>query len=230
MKSNFERAAGSLLDRYNELSDKTKEALELSEKGMYEAAEAAMGDVIRMAEKVALVSRKLPAHTGNPNAQTEVQRILGECDLVQVGFIMRDWFYMRMPPLASQKDLASKEYIRGLLYPAMYNFWLGKPVARMPESVIVFCHVYAYEQPRRRMRDYDNVEVKLVTDTIAMHLLEDDCPDQCQVFHCTASGKETCTEVYVIPQDDFTYWYAGYCGVACWVPHVRENVPGRWRK
>lgn len=229
MKSNFERATSSLLGRYDELSAKTKETLELTQKGMYEEAEAAMRDVIRMTEKAALLCRKLPLHTGSPDAQAEVEEILEETCPIQMGFIQRGWFFMRLPPLASQKDLANKEYIRGMLYPAMRRFWDGKPTARMTESVIIFRHVYDFRSEEIRKRDYDNVEVKFVVDAIAMHLLKDDSPECCEVFHCTARGIEDCLDVFVVPQEYFQYWYDVYKECVLDKPVVRDTVPSRWR-
>lgn len=228
MKSNFEKAANSLLGRYGELSRKTDEALELSRTGMYEEADAAMADVIRMMEKAALLCRKLPMHTGNPNAQAEVEAILADACPIKMGFIQPGWFFMRMPPLASRKDLANKEYVRGMLYPAMRRFWEGKPAIRMPESVIIYRHMYARGHAKRRKRDYDNVEVKFVTDTLAMYLLEDDSPDQCEVFQCTAVGDEDCLDVFVVPQDYFTDWYNAYKGGVEHLPPIQDTVPSRW--
>ena len=229
MKSNFERAAGSLLGRYDELAARTKETLDLTRKGMYDEAEAELREVIRVTEKAALLCRKLPLHTGKPDAQAEVEEILEEVCPIRMGFIQRGWFFMRMPSLVSQKDLANKEYVRGMLYPALRRFWDGKPAARMPESVIIFRHVYDCRNEEVQKRDYDNVEVKFVVDAIAMHLLKDDSPEYCEVFHCTARGMEDCLDVFVVPQDYFQYWYEVYKDCVLDEPVVRDTVPGRWK-
>ena len=228
-KSDFEGAAKSLTSRYAELSRKAEEALSLSKKGQHEEANAVMLDLIRKSEKATILSRKLPAHTGNPNAAAEVDAVLGEACPIKMGFIQRGWFFLRMPPLARCKDAADKEYIRGMLYPALLRFWIGKPVVRFPESVIVLRHVYTLEEYENRKRDYDNVETKFVIDAVAMYLLEDDSPDQCEVFHCAAMGQESSLDVYVIPQDYFSYWYNGYKDDIDSDRALRDEVPWRWR-
>ena len=99
-KSNFEGTANSLIGRYTELSRKSEEALALFQKEQYEEAYEAMLDLARKSEKATLISRKLPTHTGNPNADAEIDTVLEEACPIQMGFIMRDWFFLRMPPLA----------------------------------------------------------------------------------------------------------------------------------
>ena len=118
-RSNFEGAANSLIGRYDELSRKTEEALALFQKEQYEEAYELMLDLARKSEKATLISRKLPSHTGKPNADAEIDTVLAEACPIKMGFIMRDWFFLRMPPLAYCKDFANKEYIRGMLYPAL---------------------------------------------------------------------------------------------------------------
>ena len=229
-RSNFEGAANSLIGRYDELSRKTEEALALFQKEQYEEAYELMLDLARKSEKATLISRKLPSHTGKPNADAEMDTVLAEACPIKMGFIMRDWFFLRMPPLAYCKDLANKEYIRGMLYPALLRFWIGKPIARIPNSVIVLRHVFSWDDRANRKRDYDNVETKLVIDAIALYLLEDDSPEQCEVFHCTALGQEASLDVYVVPRDDFSYWYDGWkADVDSPIATLRETIPKCWQ-
>lgn len=229
MKSNFERAANSLLRRYDELDHKTREALELFRKGMTEEANALMGEVTRMMEKAAAISRKLPLYTGNPNAQNEVEAIIAEECPVEMGFTEEGWFLLRMPPLAICDEMASKDYIRGILYPAMRRFWAGKDIVRYPRSVIIFRHVYSRDRPERRKRDYDNVEVKFVIDTVVMYVLEDDSPGHCEQFHCTAAGAEEHTEAYVVPVEEFPDWYRRVKLIPDDGLPITDVVPEKWK-
>ena len=229
-RSNFEGAANSLIGRYTELSRKTEEALALFQKERYEEAYELMLDLARKSEKATLISRKLPTHTGKPNADAEMDAVLAEASPIKMGFIMRDWFFLRMPPLAYCKELANKEYIRGMLYPALLRFWIGKPIARIPNGVIVLRHVFPWDDRANRKRDYDNVETKLVVDAIALYLLEDDSPERCEVFHCTALGQEASLDVYVVPRDEFSYWYDGWkADVDSPIATLRETVPKCWQ-
>ncbi|MBQ9839658.1 MAG: hypothetical protein IJO56_09245, partial [Oscillospiraceae bacterium] len=104
------------------------------------------------------------------------------------------------------KDTASKEYIRGIIYPAMRRFFADKATVRYPDCTLIFRHVYDRNIPGAQYRDYDNVEVKMVADTVAMYVMVDDSPLHCRTFHCCAPGNESRTEVYVVPQKDFGKW------------------------
>lgn len=229
MKSNFEKAANSLMGRYQELSRKTEETLELSRKGLIEEANALMGEVTRMMEKASAISRKLPLYTGNPNAQNEVEAIIAEECPVEMGFTEEGWFLLRMQPLAICDEMASKDYIRGILYPAMRRFWAGKDIVRYPRSVIIFRHVFNRDRPERQKRDYDNVEVKFVTDTVVIYVLEDDSPKHCEQFHCTAAGAEERTEVYVVPLDEFPDWYRKENLIPDDGLPITDVVPEKWK-
>ena len=229
-KSNFEGAAKSLTSRYAELSRKSEEALALFQQEQYEEAYETMLDLARKSERATLISRKLPTHTGNPKADAEIDTVLEEACPIQMGFIMRDWFFLRMPPLAYCKDFANKEYIRGMLYPALLRFWIGKPIARIPNGVIVLRHVFAWDDRANRRRDYDNVETKLVVDAITLYLLEDDSPERCEVFHCTALGQEASLDVFVVPRNEFSYWYDGWkTDTELCMKNLRGTIPKCWQ-
>ena len=229
-RSNFEGAANSLIGRYTELSHKAEEALSLSQKGQHEEAYEVMLDLARMSEKAALLSRKLPAHTGNPNADAQMDAVVEEACPIKMGFTRQDWFFLRMPPLAYCNEIADKEYIRGMLYPALLRYWLGKPVARIPESVIVLRHVFTWDDLANRKRDYDNVETKFVIDAVAMYLLEDDSPEQCEVFHCTTVGQEASLDLFVVPREEFSCWYDRWKTDVEIIPQfIRDTVPKCWR-
>lgn len=229
MKSNFERAAVSLQHRYEDLSTKTKEAADLFRKGMYEEANETMGEIVHMMEKAAAICRKLPLYTGNPNAKDEVETIIAEECPVEMGFTEEGWFHLRMQSLAICEEMASREYVRGILYPAMRRFWAGKDIIRYPKSMIIFRHVYHRGRPERQKRDYDNTEVKFVLDTVVMYVMEDDAPSCCDQFHCTAAGEEERTEVYVVPLDEFCAWYEKEPQIPEEGMPITDVVPEKWK-
>jgi hypothetical protein len=57
----------------------------------------------------------------------------------------------------------------------------------------------------------------------------DDSPLHCRTFHCCAPGKESHTEVYVVPQKDFKKW----CEMEDSIPdegmYLTPCVPGAWK-
>lgn len=157
-------------------------------------------------EKMTLMARALPAYTGNPQAQFDIDNIVEENVPVEIGFTVEGWFCIRLPFLLPKKETGSANYIRGILYPALKNFFRDRDPIRYPESVIIFRHVYDKGRPERRYRDHDNIEVNMVSDTVAMYVLNDDAPMCCNHFYCSAASARERTEVYVVPTEDFTQW------------------------
>lgn len=157
-------------------------------------------------EKMTLLTRALPAYTGNPQAQQDVDNFVDKSVLIEVGFTAEGWFCVRLPFLLPKKERGSASYIRGILYPALRKFFCNKEPIRYPESVMIFRHVYDKDRPERRYRDHDNIEVNMVSDTVAMYVLDDDAPSCCDHFYCSAASAWERTEVYVVPAKDFTQW------------------------
>jgi hypothetical protein len=88
----------------------------------------------------------------------------------------------------------------------MRKFFSGKNFMRYDNCVLIFRHVYSRDRPVTYYRDYDNVETKSVTDAVAFFTMVDDSPNHCSVYHCCATGNKSCTEVYVLPKEDFSEW------------------------
>lgn len=159
-----------------------------------------------ISEELVLLTRVLPAYTGAANALAEVDEVISETIPVEVGFTVEGWFSVRIPALLPKKASGSADYIRSYLYPAMRNFFEGKPPIRFKDCVVAYRHVYDRSRPERAMRDHDNIETNMVTDIVAMYVLPDDSPAVCSHYYCSAAGCEDRTELYVIPKHDFPMW------------------------
>ena len=160
----------------SDISEGFNDALRLAADGDELKAYALLLDVVKMSEKSACNLRELVSRYGYPEEQEELEQIVLGSHPVDIGFTEEGWFVVRMDPLAKTKALASKQYIRGIIAPAMRKFFAGKPNVRYPKCVLIFRHVYDRNFPVRHMRDYDNVEVKQVTDVVAMYVMVDDSP------------------------------------------------------
>ncbi|MBQ8240650.1 MAG: hypothetical protein IJZ38_07410 [Bacteroides sp.] len=171
-----------------------------------EEAEALLQKLMVMSQQVALRHRELALGADDPDVRVAAEKIIAEENPVEIGFTGEGWFALRMMPLARTKDTASKAYIRGIIFPAMKRFFADKPTVRFPACTVVYRHVYDRDLPESGYRDYDNVEVKLVTDAVAMYVMVDDSPKRCRMYHCTAPGPASRTEVYVMPQEDLLKW------------------------
>lgn len=144
-------------------------------------------------EKLTLLTRALPAYTGNPRALQDVDAVAAESVPIEAGFTIEGWFCIRLPLLLPKKERGSASYIRGILYPALRNFFQGKAPVRYPESIMIFRHVYEKGRPERRYRDHDNIEVNMVSDTVAMYMLG--CTDEVSAEYFSARSGDMSVEI-----------------------------------
>ena len=157
-------------------------------------------------ERAVLLARELPCCTGHPRARSDVEAVMERTIPVEIGFTEEGWFSVRFPALLPRKEKGSKDYIRGILYPAMRRFFEDKAPVRYQSCVLIYRHVYDRERPDRAKRDHDNIEINMVTDIVAAYVLPDDGPDVCDHFYRSADGSAERTEVYIVPRKDFATW------------------------
>ena len=159
-----------------------------------------------VSEKTVLLTRALPAYTGNPKARLETENLIKLSIPIEIGFTKEGWFSLRIPALLPKKDAGSADYIRSSLYLAMREFFLDSQPVRYNDCVLIYRHIYARDRPERKKRDHDNIEVNMVSDIVAMYVLPDDGPSVCSHYYCSTQGQSDRTEVYVVPQCEFTEW------------------------
>ena len=166
-----------------------------------------------ISEKLVLFTRRLPAYTGSPAAESAVENCMAESIPVEIGFTVEGWFALRIPALLPKKASGSADYVRSFLYPAMRRFFQAQPPVRYRDCVLVYRHVYSRDRPERRYRDHDNIEVNVVADIVAVYVMPDDSPKVCSHYYCSAEGSEDRTEVYVVPKWDFPIWLVKETGI-----------------
>lgn len=159
-----------------------------------------------MAEKLVLQTRELPVYLGNKDAERDIEKMILETTGVEIRMTEQNWFYIKLPALLPKKEMGNKDYIRAILYPALKNYFSDKEPLKIKKCIIVFRHVYDKARPERQWRDHDNIETNMVTDSLAMYMMQDDGATMCSHFYCSASGEEDYTEVFVLPKKDFTKW------------------------
>lgn len=165
-------------------------------------------EAVNLAEKQALLCRSIPCYTGHPAAMVDLQTLLQNLVPIELGFTVQGWFVLRMPLLLPKKEKGSDEYIRSILYPSMRRFFEEKASKRFERCVLIFRHVYDQNRPEREYRDHDNIELNAAVDAVALHTMMDDMAMRCRHFYCSAAGPKESTEVYVVPNEEFTAWLA----------------------
>lgn len=154
-------------------------------------------------ENLTLMLRSLPAYTGSPTAAANALDVTRVNIPVEIGFTEQGWFSLRIPMLLPKKGGGSAAYIRSFLYPAMKDFFEKAEPVKFADCVLIYRHVYDAGRPERRYRDHDNIELNMVTDIVALYVMEDDAPLCCRHYYCSAAGTVERTEVYVVPRTSF---------------------------
>ena len=174
--------------------------------GMIDNAYAASFELVYACEKLALLTRELPCHTGHPKARAGVDKMLLEVIPIRIGYTPEGWFSVVLPALLPKKEKGSTEYIRRVLRLAMQEFFSKKVPVRLPKCTIIYRHVYDRARPERQYRDHDNMEVNMVTDVVAYYTMIDDSAMRCSHYYCSAPGMENRTEVYIVPDGEMEEW------------------------
>lgn len=77
---------------------------------------------------------------------------------------------------------------------------------RMGHCVICFSHIYDRKLPERRVRDYDNIEMKKLLDVAASYILTDDNGLLCDAYNTTELGDADRTVISIMESERFPRW------------------------
>lgn len=108
--------------------------------------------------------------------------------------------------LPKRKQSRSSEYLIDPLTAALEQYVRAHAVKRFRHCVVCFSHVYSRTLPERRVKDYDNYEVKQFLDAVGAYLLTDDGGRFCDVFHTTEMGEKDCTQMFIMDKASFPAW------------------------
>lgn len=108
--------------------------------------------------------------------------------------------------LPKRKARQGTEYLLDPFTAALSQYARSNPVPRFRHCVVCFSHIYCKDQPERRVRDYDNLEVKQFLDVAASFVMEDDSGLLCDAYHTTELGDTDCTRISVMDCTHFPEW------------------------
>ena len=205
-RSTFQKALDKIDAKIQELHEQAFSVRRFYQEGNIKQTYESALRLEEVSEKTVLLTRALPAYTGNPKARLETENLIKLSIPIEIGFTEEGWFSLRIPALLPKKDAGSADYIRSSLYLAMREFFLDSQPVRYNDCVLIYRHIYARDRPERKKRDHDNIEVNMVSDIVAMYVLPDDGSSVCSHYYCSAQGQSDRTEVYVVPQCEFTEW------------------------
>ena len=108
--------------------------------------------------------------------------------------------------LPKRKRRQSSEFLLDTFNAAMEQYAKSNPLPRYWHCVICFALVYCKDLPDRRVKDYDNLELKQLLDVAASYLLEDDGGLLCDAYQTTELGENDCTRISIMDSSLFPEW------------------------
>lgn len=108
--------------------------------------------------------------------------------------------------IPKRKQRRSAEFLTDPLYFTLSQYADGHPLPKYSHCVVCFSHIYSRDLPSRRIRDYDNLELKQLLDVISSFIMEDDTGLLCDAYNTTELGETDCTRISVMDKDRFFDW------------------------
>jgi hypothetical protein len=108
--------------------------------------------------------------------------------------------------LPKRKQRQSTEFLLDPFYSALAGYAQSHTMPLFRHCVVCFAHIYCQELPDRRVRDYDNLELKQFLDVAASFLLVDDSGLLCDAYNTTELGERDCTRIFIMDSERFPAW------------------------
>ncbi len=108
--------------------------------------------------------------------------------------------------LPKRKQRQSAEFITDPLYFTLSQYADSHKLPKFKHCVVCFSHVYSEDLSKRRVRDYDNLELKQLLDILSTYIMEDDTGLLVDAYNTTEVGEADCTRISVMSKERFTQW------------------------
>ena len=108
--------------------------------------------------------------------------------------------------LPKRKQRHSSEFLLDPIYFALSDYADKYPLPKFNHCVVCFSHIYCRDLPDRRIRDYDNLELKQLLDVVSTFIMADDGGLLCDAYNTTELGDADCTRISVMDKDYFSPW------------------------
>ena len=108
--------------------------------------------------------------------------------------------------LPKKKQRKSTEYLIDPLYFTLSSYVRNHVVPHFCECVVCFSHIYDKNLSVRRVRDYDNLELKQILDVVCAFVMEDDTGILCDAYNTTEFGDSDCTRITIMGKERLSEW------------------------
>lgn len=108
--------------------------------------------------------------------------------------------------LPKRKQRQSTEFLIDPLYFTLSQYADNNELPKFQQCVVCFSHIYSEKFHSRRIRDYDNLELKQLLDVLSTFIMEDDTGLLVDAYNTTEIGEADCTRIFVMRKEHFTKW------------------------
>lgn len=108
--------------------------------------------------------------------------------------------------LPKRKQRQSTEFLIDPVYFTLSQYADSHTLPKFEHCVVCFSHIYSEDLPLRRVRDYDNLELKQLLDVISTFVMDDDTGLLCDAYNTTEIGENDCTRITVMDTNRFPEW------------------------
>lgn len=117
-------------------------------------------------------------------------------------------FELTIPGLFPKRKLQNAGFLTEPLYFTLCRYMDEYDMPHFEECVICFSHIYNKALSERRIRDYDNIELKQVQDLLSAFVLTDDSGALCDTYNTTFLGSQDSTRITIMEKEKFPLWLA----------------------
>ena len=108
--------------------------------------------------------------------------------------------------LPKKKQRKSTEYLIDPLYFTLSSYVRNHMIPHFCECVVCFSHIYDKNLSIRRVRDYDNLELKQILDVVCAFVMEGDTGLLCDAYNTTELGDSDCTRITIMGKERLSEW------------------------
>ena len=118
-----------------------------------------------------------------------------------------DIWEIKLPGLAPKRRKQYRaEFLLDPFTAALEQYAQTHTMPIFQHCVVCFAHIYKRDTPERRIRDYDNLELKQYLDVAASFIMTDDSGLLCDAYNTTELGNEDCLRIFIMESGRFPEW------------------------
>ncbi len=158
-----------------------------------------------LSERIACNIRKLIYTTSSLTPNKYLEKAVDELE-IKIDY-NNNIYEIEVPTLLLKKGKGqSSDFIASPLARCLDHFVMENEINLGENLVVCFNQIYDEKSPLRRVRDYDNIDLKRMLDVITIYFLDDDSGYYIDMFNTTSFGEKDVTKISIMERSCFENW------------------------